>query len=107
MKAISLDGRGRFRIYDRESNKLLYEMDPDQFLISNQFGLCLRHPHLLLQVVRQLEEKLKGDGVENVKITGKFGITYNGRPVAELIDDSCDLTREPYRLFSSYPWILK
>lgn len=66
-----------------------------------------RNPEMMRQFARYVAniyaEKL---GAESMEVYADVGAILNNRKPQPFLDPSVDLAAEPFRLFSSYPWVL-
>jgi hypothetical protein len=82
-----------------------WEIDQRRYLTRRQMRKMRGQPVLIVQFCRYVEEKYRGKGHEDVKITARCNISLNGRPPQLLIDPEVDLTTVRCTLKPT-PWIL-
>jgi len=76
------------------------------YLTLNQQREMLKRPHMIVQFVHYLADRLRSAGYKEVEIRARITVSLNGRAHQLLIDPNVDLTKIPYPWWGHAPWIL-
>lgn len=105
MKLRGKSGNGNFVIVYPKTKEIKV-VDLEEHLTTRQQRKMKSRPDMILQFVRYLKKEYDKNGENNIEIYANVLCSLNGRPEADLIDSSIDLTKVEYPFYKKAEWIL-
>jgi hypothetical protein len=97
-------GHATFFVEEPHSGRR-WEVFPSGELTPLQEKMMSTQPDMILAYARHLRARFEADGVRAPRVTADVWVSWNGRPMARLIDPGVDLGAEQDGL-GAKPWIL-
>ncbi len=82
-----------------------WEIDPGDYLTTQQYNMLVRHPDLLLQFAHYIAEGLRAEGHERIEVRADVMSSLNRRYHQPLVDPTVNLAEQP-RTLAPTPWIV-
>lgn len=106
----------RMRVYDRDAEgtftvvsadgRQRWEVDLDDYLTRRQINVLLTRADMIHDFANRLGRFYAEAGHGDVAVHADVRMSLNGRPMAQFIDPTVDLTAVRYDLFAPDPWVM-